>query len=102
MCHLFQNDYSHNYKLTINCLVHTHACEFMISKTSSHTKLWHAMTNIGAINLRHKNLWYYKKSWIAMKICDTLLPNGMPCHHHMEDQVVISCKVQQYFQLVNK
>jgi hypothetical protein len=26
-----------------------------------------------------------KKSWIAMKVCDTLLPNGMACHHHMED-----------------
>jgi hypothetical protein len=26
----------------------------------------------------------------------------MPCHHHMEDVVVISHKRQQYFQLVNK
>jgi hypothetical protein len=25
----------------------------------------------------HKNLWCHKKSWISMKICDTLLPNGM-------------------------
>jgi hypothetical protein len=33
----------------------------------------------------HKNLKCHKKSWIAIKICDTLLPNGMPCHHHMED-----------------
>jgi hypothetical protein len=50
----------------------------------------------------HKNLWCDKKSWIAMKICDTLLPNGMPCHHHMGDGVVINCKRQQYFQLANK
>jgi hypothetical protein len=51
----------------------------------AHKKLWHAMTNIGAINSRHKNLWCHKKSWITMKICDSLLPNGMPCHHHTED-----------------
>jgi hypothetical protein len=37
-----------------------------------------------------------------MKICDTLLPNGMPCRHHMEDRIVINCKEEQYFQLVNK
>jgi hypothetical protein len=42
----------------------------------------------------HKKLWCHKKSWIAMKICDTLLPNGMSCHHHMEDQVVINRKGQ--------
>ncbi len=54
------------------------------------------MTNIGAINSRHK------KSWIAMKFCDTLLLNGMPCHHHMEDIVIINHKSQQYFQLANK
>jgi hypothetical protein len=77
----------------------------MISKTSSmaHKKLWHDMTNIGAINSRHKkNLWCHKKSWIAMKICDTLLPNGMPCHHHMKDQIIINCKGQQYFQVTNR
>jgi len=38
-----------------------------------------------------------QKLWIAMKICDTLLPNDMPCHHHMEDQVVINRKGQEYF-----
>jgi len=27
---------------------------------------------------------------------DTLLPNGMPSHHHMEDQVIINRKEQQY------
>jgi hypothetical protein len=43
----------------------------------AHKKLWHAMTNIGVINSRHKNLWCHKKSWIAMNICDTLLPNGI-------------------------
>jgi hypothetical protein len=37
-----------------------------------------------------------------MKICDTLLPNGMSCHHHMEDLLVIHGKGQQYFQLANK
>jgi hypothetical protein len=37
-----------------------------------------------------------------MKIYETLLPNGMPRHHHMEDQVIINCKRQQYFQLANK
>jgi hypothetical protein len=68
----------------------------------AHKNLWHVMTNIGAINLKHKNLWCYEKSWIAMKICDTLLLNGMPCHHHMEDQIVINYKGQQYFQLANK
>ncbi len=49
----------------------------------------------------HKNLWCHKKSWNAMKICDTLLPNGVPCHHHMEALIVINRKEQQYFQLVN-
>jgi hypothetical protein len=49
----------------------------------------------------HKNLWCHKKSWNAMKICDTLLPNGVPCHHHMDDLIVINRKEQQYFQLVN-
>jgi hypothetical protein len=29
-----------------------------------------------------------------MNICDTLLPNGMACHHHMEDQVIINHKGQ--------
>jgi len=41
----------------------------------------------------------HEKSWITMKICDTLLPNGMPCHHHMEDRIVINHKGQQYYQL---
>jgi hypothetical protein len=65
-------------------------------------KLWHAMTKSGAINSRHKNLWCQKRLWIAMEIYDTLLPNDMPCHHHMENQIVINCKEQQYFQLANK
>jgi hypothetical protein len=47
----------------------------------------------------HKKLWCHKKSWIAMKIWDTLLPNGMPYHHHMEDQVIINRQKQQYFQI---
>ncbi len=37
-----------------------------------------------------------------MKIYDTLLPNGMLCHYHMEDQIVINRKKPQYFQLANK
>jgi hypothetical protein len=35
----------------------------------------------------YKNIWSHKKSWIAIKICDTLLPNGMPYHHHMEQKL---------------
>jgi hypothetical protein len=50
----------------------------------------------------HENFWCYKKLWIAMKMCDILLRNGMPCHHHMEDRVIINHKGQRYFQLVNK
>jgi hypothetical protein len=37
-----------------------------------------------------------------MKICDTLLPHGMSWHRHMEDQIVIQCKGEQYCQLANK
>jgi hypothetical protein len=47
----------------------------------AHKKLWPTMTNIGAI----KTYDVIKKSWIAMKICNTFLPNGMPCHRHMEE-----------------
>jgi hypothetical protein len=43
-----------------------------------------------------------QKSWIAMKIGDTLLPNSISCHYHTKDQIIINCKGQQYFQLVNK
>jgi len=69
----------------------------------AHKNLWHAMTNIDAINSRHtKNLWCHNKSWMAMKICDTLLPNGMPCHCHMGDRIIINCKEQKNFQLINK
>jgi hypothetical protein len=69
----------------------------------AHKKLWHAMTNIGAINSKHTKAYGGpQKSLITVKICDTLLPNGMSCHHHMEDQVVINHKGQQYFKLTNK
>jgi len=37
-----------------------------------------------------------------MKICDRLLPNSMSCHHHMENEVIINHKGQQYFQIANK
>jgi hypothetical protein len=63
----------------------------------THKKIWHAMTNIGAINSKHKNLWCHKNSWIAMKIYDTLLPNGMPCHHHMEHQSLLIAKDNNIF-----
>jgi hypothetical protein len=54
----------------------------------AHKKIWHAVTNIGAINSKHTKIYdVTKKTWIVMKICDILLPNGMPCHHH----ITISC-----------
>jgi hypothetical protein len=68
----------------------------MTSKTSWHTKKWHAMTNISGINSKHT------KVYGVIKICNTLLSNGMSCHHHMEDRVDINYKGQQYFQLANK
>jgi hypothetical protein len=37
-----------------------------------------------------------------MKICDTLLQNGVLCYHHMKYQIIINHKGQQYFQLANK
>jgi hypothetical protein len=61
------------------------------------------MENIGAINSKHTKMYsVVKKSWIAMKICDTLLSNGMPCHHHMKARIDLNRKGQQYFQLANK
>jgi hypothetical protein len=64
----------------------------------AHKKIWHAMTNIGAINSNTQKFMCHKESWIAMKICDSLLPNGMACHHHMENlRVVINRKGQQFF-----
>jgi hypothetical protein len=50
----------------------------------------------------HKNLWCHKNSWIVMKICDTLSPNGTLFHYQIEHQIVINHKGQQYFQVVNK
>jgi hypothetical protein len=83
---------------------HTHACEFMIQKSHDTQKIMECHDKYWCHKFKtHKNLWCHKKSWLTMKICDTLLPNGMPCHHHMEDlRVVINCKRQQYFQLANK
>jgi hypothetical protein len=52
----------------------------------AHKTLWHAMINIDAINSKHtKSYDVTKNHGLPMKICDTLLPNDMPCHHHMED-----------------
>jgi hypothetical protein len=34
----------------------------MTSKISGHTTLWHAMTNIGAINSRHTKIYGVKKN----------------------------------------
>jgi hypothetical protein len=59
------------------------------------------MPNIGSIASKHTKIYGVKKLWIAMKIYNTLLPNGMPCHHHMEKRVIIIHKGQQYFQLIN-
>jgi hypothetical protein len=47
--------------------------------------------------MKHKNLWFHKKSWIAMKICDTLLSNGMPCHHRMEIESLLIVKDNNVF-----
>ncbi len=41
---------------------HRHACEFIASKTLAHKKLWHAMTNICAINSRHKKAYGVTKN----------------------------------------
>jgi hypothetical protein len=32
-----------------------------------------------------------------MKICE---PNGMPCHHHMEDQIIIIAKDNDIFNYI--
>jgi hypothetical protein len=37
-----------------------------------------------------------------MKFLDTLLLNGMTCHHQMENQVDINMKGRQYSQLSNE
>jgi hypothetical protein len=68
----------------------------------AHKQLWHAMKNIGAINSRPQKLMASQKIMDCHENCDTFLPNGMLCHYHMEDQVVINCKGQQYFELANK
>jgi len=58
------------------------------------------MTNISAINSKNTQIYSVTKNH-GLPICDTLLPNGIPCYHHMEDRVV-NCKEQKYFQLANK
>jgi len=59
----------------------------------AHKTLWHPMTNIGAINSKHKKTYgVTKKSWIAMKIYDTLLPNGMPCHITWKTELLLITK----------
>jgi hypothetical protein len=50
----------------------------------AHKQLWHAMTNIGAINSRHTKTYGVTKNHGLPWNCDTL-PNGMLCHYHMED-----------------
>jgi hypothetical protein len=44
----------------------------------AHKKLWHAMTNIGAINSRHTKMYGVKKSWIAMNFVTPC--RQMACH----------------------
>ncbi len=69
-------------------------------KSHGTQKKWHAMTNIGAINLRHTKTYSVTKNYgLPWKFVTSLLPNDMPCHHHMEDQVVINHKGPQYLQL---
>jgi hypothetical protein len=58
--------------------------------------------NIGAINSKHTKTYGVTKNYGLPWKFDTLLQHGMPCHHHMEDQVVITCKGQQYCQLAIK
>jgi hypothetical protein len=51
--------------ITINNILfsaHTHACEFITSKTSWHKKKCHAMTNIGAINSRYTKMYGVTKN----------------------------------------
>jgi hypothetical protein len=50
----------------------------------AHKKLWHAMTNIGAINSRHTKIY------------------GVTKNHGLPWKFVINHKGQQYFQLANK
>ncbi len=68
----------------------------MTSKT-----LWHAMINISAINSTNTKTYGVTKNhglpWKLVTPCCQ-----MACHHDMEDQIVITCKGQQYFQLTNK
>jgi len=45
----------------------------------------------------HKNLWCHKKSWIAMKIYDTLLPNDMLRPYHMEEELLLIAKDNNIF-----
>ncbi len=43
---------------------HTHACEFMIFKNfMAHKNIWHAMTNIGAINSKHTKTYGVTKNY---------------------------------------
>ncbi len=58
-------------KITINNrLFNTHACEFMTSKMSWHTKIkWHAMTNVGTINSKHTKTYGVTKN------------HGLPLQH---------------------
>jgi hypothetical protein len=53
--------------ITINNILfcaHTHACEFMTSKNlMAHTQKWHAMTNIGAISLKHTKTYGVTKNY---------------------------------------
>jgi hypothetical protein len=74
----------------------------MTSKTSWHKKQMAYHDKYWCHKFKTQKCMVSQKSWIAMKICDTLLPNGMPCHYHMEDKVVINYKGQKYFQLDNK
>ncbi len=74
-----------------SCLPKLHGTQIFLA---CHDKYW-----------RHKfktqKLMVSQKIMDCLEICDTLLPNNMSCHHHMEDLIIINHKGQQYFQLAN-
>jgi hypothetical protein len=74
----------------------------MTLKTSWHTKIMACHDKYWCHKFKTQELMVSQKIMDCHEICDTLLLNGMSCHHHMEDLVIINRKGQQYFQLVNK
>jgi hypothetical protein len=50
----------------------------------------------------HKIYSVIKNHGLPSQVVTPCCQMGMPCHRHMEDQVIINHKGQQYFQLANK